>query len=141
MKKKLLAIFLLLMLCMSIVPAGAVQPRYSYVHAMTAGIDRSGSIVTCFGSGHTLCDDTYTYVTVTLLRRAQDGGTWNYVASWSTSTSGMNNAAIERSVSVESGYDYQAYVNVQVKDANGTVLESVGMYSDINSYHKSTTTN
>lgn len=137
MTKKFIALLLLFSLLLAVVPAEAAQPRYAYVHSISAGIDRSGSVLTCAGGGYTLHEDTDTYLTVTLLRCPQDGGIWSYVTSWSTSTHGYFLAYIEEDVNVDIGYDYQVYVVVRIKDANGTVLETASMCSDVNSYHTS----
>ena len=139
MKNKILSVILLVTLgCMATFAlATEVQPRFSHVYSITTGIELNGSAVTCLGAGVSLYDDTYNYLSLTLLRCPQDGGNWSPVSSWSTTSTGITPMQIERVVSVQQGYDYKVYVNVQIKDETGYILESIGRYSQIVSYHTS----
>ena len=50
-------------------------------------------------------------------------------------TTGFDMATISENITVEKGYDYKVYVNLQIKDETGYILDSVGIYSDVKSYH------
>lgn len=140
MHKRLISLLfsVLVLLSFSTALAESVQPRFSHVRSISAGLSLSTTTATCTGEGSAMSDSDLVYVTVTLLRRAQSGGTWNYVASWSGSGVGVLGIVLERYASITIGYDYQVHVNVQIKDTNGTLLESVGLDSAIRSYHTTT---
>lgn len=115
--------------------AESIQPRYSHVALISAGLDINGGVAKCRGVGCSEFDDTYNYLYVRLQRCPQNGGNWGPVASWMVQTTGLDMAAISENITVEKGYDYRVYVNLQIKDETGYILDSVGIYSDVKSYH------
>lgn len=140
MKKKLQAWLLLILLLITIIPATsafAVQARFAYVRSIHSGLERSGSTLIVGGLGTAISNTDLVYVTGTLLRYPHEGGTWNYAGSWSSSGVGLAGAAISAYPTVEAGYDYKLHVNVQIRDADGNILESVGLDSNTVSYPRS----
>lgn len=137
MSKRVLSFLLTLILFVSIFPvshAETVQPRYSHVLSIGAGLDLNGDSLWLLGQGDSMFNDTYSYLYVTLLRIPEDGGNWSPVSSWSTSSVGVIPSLIEKTVTVVPGYNYKIYVNLQIKDETGYILESVGMYSHVEYY-------
>lgn len=137
MFKKIMVVLLVLVLLVSASQfslAESVQPRYSHISTMRAGIDLSGSSLWCFGQADCKYNDTTTRLYVRAIRQSHDGGAWARYASWSQTTSGFIPAIIEETITVDAGYDYQVYVLVQILDSNNTVVESDYMYSTIVSY-------
>lgn len=140
MRKRIHAWVLIAMLLITIIPttsAFAVQARFAYVRSISVSLTRSGSTLDAFGSGTAISDSDLVYVTATLLRYPHEGGSWNYAGSWSSSGVGFAGAAVSAYPTVEAGYDYKLHVNVQIRDADGNILESVGMDSDTVSYPRS----
>lgn len=132
MMKRITSLFLLAILLMSICSvssARAVQPRYAYVHSISADIFRSGSTITCNGSGQAMKDDLSVLVCVQLLRKPVNSGLWYYVDSWNATGTGIFGAGLERYVTVPSGNYYKVHVNVTIFDAQGNQLEIVGLDS------------
>lgn len=143
MQKKIITFLLLISLFLincSYSCAESVQPRYSHVFSVSSGVELNGSTLWCFGEGDSMFNYTYTYLYVRLLRLPEDGGNWSPVTSWSTSSVGYVPSTIEETVTVSPGYSYRVYVNVQIKDETGYILDSVGMYSNIVTYPSTTTT-
>ena len=137
MKQKTTAALLILILLMSFSQfsfAETIQPRFSHISTMRAGIKLTGSSLWCFGQADSKYDDTTTRLYVRALRQSHDGGSWGRFAAWSQTTSGFIPAVIDQTITVDAGYDYQVYVLVQILDSNNTVVESDYMYSTIVSY-------
>lgn len=137
MNKKIISVLLVLVLMISAIPAAnaeTVQPRYSHVFSISAGVELNGSSLWLLGQGDSMYHDTYSYLYVTLLRIPEDGGNWSPVSSWSASSVGVIPSLIEKTVTVSPGYNYKIYVNLQIKDETGYILESVGMYSHVEYY-------
>ena len=137
MKTKITAILLVLILLFSSVQlsfAESIQPRYSHISSISAGIDLNGSSLWCFGQADSKFVDTTTRLYVRAIRQSHDGGAWARYASWSQTTSSVIPAIIEETITVDAGYDYQVYVLVQILDSTNKVVESDYMYSTIVSY-------
>lgn len=140
MKKRLHAWLLLILLLITTIPATsafAVQARFAYVRSISSGLERSGSTLSAYGHGSAISNSDLVYVYATLLRYPHEGGTWNYAGSWSNSGVGFSGASVSANPSVEAGYDYKLHVNVQIRDADGNILESVGLDSNTVSYPRS----
>lgn len=136
MCKKIISALLVLILLMSAIPVSAesVQPRFSHVLSISAGVELTGNSLWLLGQGDSMYNDTYSYLYVTLLRKPEGGGNWSPVSSWSTSSVGVIPCYVEKTVTVSPGYMYRIYVNLQIKDETGYILESVGMYSHTELY-------
>ena len=131
----LVLLTIILLTTFSVAWADSVQPRYSHVALISAGLDINGGVANCRGVGCSEFNYTYNYLYVRLLRCPQNGGNWGPVTSWMVQTTGFDMATISENITVEKGYDYKVYVNLQIKDETGYILDSVGIYSDVKSYH------
>lgn len=80
--------------------ANEVQPRYAYTSLVVAGLDFSGGKAYCDGSV-TPSGNYSVSVTVSLYR--QNGSSWDFVTSWSGSSTGGKTAGAGGSVNVGSG--------------------------------------
>lgn len=106
-----------------------IQPRAAYIVDPYASLSISGGVATYVGRARASSYDTTTHITVSLVRKADDSHFWLPVESWTASSSGISTAIISKSPAVESGYTYYSYTYVEVKDANGNVLETAGVRS------------
>ena len=90
--------------------ANIISPMYSYTQTITATLSFDGAKANCSGavkpSGNYNCS-----ITVTLYR--QNGSGWDYIASWSGSATGGNEASAGGSTSVGSG-TYQVIASAHV---------------------------
>ncbi|MGN0793780.1 MAG: hypothetical protein ACI4MG_04805 [Aristaeellaceae bacterium] len=126
---------LLMTTLFSCAAAENAQPYFSHVLVITSGLDLSGNVAYCMGAGTSKFDDTYTEVYVTLQKCPLSGlQLWSLEGMWSATSSGVVAAALEKYVVVEPGYKYRVYTHVRIKDADGNILESVGLYSRTLSY-------
>ncbi len=114
--------------------AESAQPRYSHVSVLSTGIDLSGSTLWCFGEGSSMFSNTKTELYVMACRQPEDGGSWSTFTGWTSTSSDVIPAIIDKYITVEPGYNYKLYVYVHIKDASGTTLESASMYSRVVSY-------
>lgn len=137
---KKIAVMLVAVLMMttlfSCATAENAQPYYSHVLVITSGLSISESgVAHCLGAGTSKYDDTYTEVYVTLQKCPLSGlQLWSLEGMWSTSSAGVISAALERYVDVEPGYKYRVYTCARIKDADGNILETVGLFSRTVSY-------
>lgn len=99
-----------------------VQPCYTYIDAVTAGlsINSSTGLATCSGTGY--AKGTTDVVSLTVLLQQNKDGTWHTLKSWSGSNTNM--AVVEGQYYVYKGYTYRTKVTEIVYDKNGNYLES-----------------
>lgn len=107
---------------------------YTDIHMISASFDIQNGTASCFGSGKSQHGDSTTTLTVTLQKSYLESSSWNRVASWSSTGHGTELVYVSSEKVVSSGYRYRIYVNCTVKDSNGNLLESAGIYSRIVEY-------
>ena len=137
MNKKAISALLIFSLLICIISSGhadTIQPRYSHVHTIAAGVELNGDSLWCFGQGAGIYLDTYTFLSVRLQRLSEDGGSWTTHRRWSDSSSGPISSVVDTNVTVSPGYYYRVYVITQIQDADGNILETVSMYSRVVHY-------
>lgn len=133
--KKLFAIILacgmLLGTAMPIAAAdesSTVQPRYTYIMDVSAGIEVSNlGVAFCNG---TLTVKEYLPVKIVIRLQELDVSNWMTIKQWEISGTGGVNAT--KSYAVYSGSSYRVHVTAYVYDAEGNILESdtVAQYID-----------
>lgn len=143
MLKKLVAVVLVLSLTLLIplttslaetAAKSTEQLRYTHIASISGTFDIESGKAECYGTGRSRYTDTTTTVKITLQRRATGASTWSAVCSWSDTQSGRTYACVDQEKSVSKGYDYRIYVKCTIKDSEGTVLETSGLYSRVISY-------
>lgn len=143
MLKKFVAVVLalslswLMPLAISIAEAGTRSHelmRYTHIAEISGSFDIESGIAECYGTGRSRYDDTTTTVKVTLQKRTIGTSQWSAVCSWSDTQSGRTVACVDEERSVSKGYDYRIYVKCTIKNSEGSVLETSGLYSRIISY-------
>lgn len=110
--------------------AGVVHPDFVAIGVLSAGLGiDSWGLATCAGSV-TPSNSTYVaYLTVTLQK--QNGGSWSYVYSWSTSGTGV--VALEAYRYVAHG-TYRVMSSATIYSSSGQWLDSASIYSPIRTY-------
>ncbi|MGM9600189.1 MAG: hypothetical protein ACI3W5_01210 [Faecousia sp.] len=97
----------------------AVQPRYTYIMDISAGIQVSGwGVASCTG---VLNAKIYTPVKITIALQRLDGITWTTIKQWEVTGTGSVSAT--KNYAIYSGYSYCVYVTGYIYDANGNCLE------------------
>lgn len=120
-------VFMLLIgaMLISVVPCGAVEPRYMGVSVLTTDFSISGN-------GKATCESVCTArngytVELTIELEQKTGNTWETICTWSEEGTKIS---FEKSIYVVSGYDYRLKVSADVRNGNGTIIESPVAYSN-----------
>lgn len=138
--KKLVLIFLVVLLALVYVSAGAeegtdgiITPFYVYTDKLTATltIDSDGD-ATCRGIITPKNPSYSCSITVQLKRKS--GSTWTTIATWSDSGQGYDGASAGGTKRVSSGYSYMVSVSTVVKNSSGIVIESPSKNSSIKTF-------
>jgi hypothetical protein len=125
MKRKIIVFIALVLVLTIITPlrnanASEINPRWTYIRSMTAGLDVSIlGIATCNGQFA-----AYENVPVEIIMHLKQlkNGSWGTLRTWSTTgTCALN---VEKQYAVEHGYTYKVVVTGYVYDANGNILET-----------------
>lgn len=100
--------------------SSTVQPRYTYIMDVSAGIEVSNlGVANCRGA---LIAKTIAPVKIVIRLQELDGSDWMTIKKWEITGSGSISASED--YAVYSGYSYRVHVTAYVYDANGNVLES-----------------
>lgn len=98
----------------------AIQPRYTYVMDVSAGIEVSTlGVATCNGL---LTTKTNNPVKLVIRLQEHDGSNWMTIKKMEFTDTGDISAAMD--YAIYSGYSYRVHVTGYVYDAQGNVLES-----------------
>lgn len=125
MKRRITVCIAFLLILAMIMPmrnanASEINPRWTHIHSMTAGLDISfWGVATCNGQ-----ITAYGNIPVEIIMHLKQlkNGAWGTLKTWSISGTGTLNA--EMQYAVERGYTYKVVVTGYVYDANGNILET-----------------
>lgn len=122
MKKRMIALFLMVVLVLSASMASAVVLRAAKRNRVNVTIALNGGKVeaTCKGTVQSGCTSS---VKVSVQRKDDTTGKWK---TMSTGT-GTKDATV--STTATSGYSYRAYAVLKVYDGNGTLIDTVSASS------------
>lgn len=107
----------------------SIEPQYTHVMRIGADLSMENGAVRCYGVGRSRYAETETVVKATLQKRAIGTSKWVPVCSWSSSESGVKSAVIDERETVSRGYDYRVYVSCTIRDSEGVIKETAGVYS------------
>jgi len=145
MIKRITSLVLCLMICIASSAATAsisesadtgieIIEDYTEISSISCVFYVSGGTAYCTGYGRGRSTDTSTTVRVTLQKSVNGSTGWTTITTWSASGTGTQWVIVDKRRSVSDGYYYRIYVSCTIKDANGAILESDGMYSDVCAY-------
>ena len=130
---RVLALALLASMLMTALPAEAtVQSRYAVIHTFDAGLTISSDFATCYGAVLVTDSSTTVELYLELQRTTMTGDDWTKCKSWSTT--GTEDVSLYRIRAVSSGYFYRVLVTATVYDANGNLIETQSMCSEVVEY-------
>ncbi len=104
--------------------------QYSHTASIIAHLSISGSTASINGSARGKYTDTTTTVIVSLQRKAT-GGSWTNIYTGTATSSGRVTAAVNDSVTVNTGYSYRVKTISFITDADGNILEQLTKYSTV----------
>ena len=109
-----------------------ITPRYSYIEGIQSSlsIDETTGLAMCHSSTYAIGGSSIK-LTCTLQRK--NGSSWSTVYSWSKTAS--QNAVINRSYGVYSGYTYRVKAVCSVYNSSGRVVETGTVYSSQVTYN------
>lgn len=134
MRKLFCLVTILTLFCRTVVYAEVIRPLYIEADrvSVTLLIDTDGT-ATCRGTVAAKHINTTTHLTLSLLC-SSDGQTWHEVNSWSATGSGLLGVSIEKTTSIEKGYQYVVCAEGDLFDYSGNHLESVSKTSSVKSF-------
>lgn len=127
----ILVLAILLYIAMPVAAANsssAVQPRYTHIMDISAGMEVSFlGVANCRGA---LIAKTNTPVKIIIRLQELDGSNWMTIKKWEFTDSGSVSGTGD--YAIYSGRSYRVHVTGYVYDANGNILESasVSRYMD-----------
>lgn len=125
MKRRIIVGISFILILAMIVPMGnanatGINPRWTHIQSMTAGLDISfWGVATCNGQL-----TAYENVPIEIMMHLQQNknGSWGTLRTWSIVGTGALSS--EKQYAVERGYTYRVVVTGYVYDANGNILET-----------------
>lgn len=112
----------------------SVQPQYTHITSIDGRFDIQNGKAECYGAGRSRYTDTTTIVSVTLQRRVTGTTKWSTICSWNDTKSGKAYAFVDEEKTVSKGYDYRIYIKCTIKDSEGVIKETDGLYSRVITY-------
>lgn len=104
----------------------AISPRYSYISALSAGLNISNTGIAACSAGCVIDNGDSLVLTCSLQR--YNGSTWTTVKSWSATAA--RSTVLQKSYAVYSGYTYRVRTTCSVYNSNGVLVESGTCYSN-----------
>lgn len=108
-----------------------ISPYYSYTSRISAILSISGGVATCTGEARPTYVTTSADLRVKLQRLVSED--WVTIATWTDSAEGSRVVATGTKT-VSSGFSYRVLAEVDIKDQNGKILETVSKLSAIVDY-------
>lgn len=110
----------------------AVEPRFSYISRIASGM-------TISEKGYASCTGSYTMYkdmdgTITLILQRFENGRWTDYKETSKDYTGDGVKMFQYGWDVPSGYRYRAHTIVEIKDANGDIVETIAADSPVKEY-------
>jgi len=100
-----------------------IQPRYSYISTLAAGLSGQSGFVTVFGSV-TVTDPTLT-CKLNVQLQEKENGTWTTISTWNAS--GPLCVAIEKNYYILAG-EYRTKVNANIYNSSNLLVETAYAY-------------
>lgn len=100
-----------------------IQPRYSYINSLTAGLSGQSGFVSVFGSV-TVTDPTLT-CKLNVQLQEKENGTWTTISTWNAS--GAFSVSISKNYYVLAG-EYRTKVNANIYNSSNLLVETAYAY-------------
>lgn len=104
-----------------------ILDRYIWLFKAYATLSITNGTANCTGVAKAKSSNYSLSLTLSLQKKS--GTSWNYVASWIGTGSGINGVVLNRTKSGLTSGTYRCVAYVQVYDSNGAYVESTTVYS------------
>lgn len=104
-----------------------IEERFIGLSRASASLNISSNTAKCKATAYANSSEYYLYVTLSLQKK--NGNTWNTIASWNGSGSGITGVVLSKTKSGLVSGTYRCKAYVRVYDSNGSYVESTTVYS------------
>ncbi len=106
---------------------GLIEERFIALSQASASLSISNNTAKCKAIAYANSSEYHLYVTLSLQKMS--GNTWNSIASWNGTGSGVTGVILSKTKSGLSSGTYRCKAYVRVYDSNGAFVESTTVYS------------